>query len=101
MLHLPVLESPHGILQLCCLAFYFHISLSPVFSHVSVCHALDMGEQREAVSVAALVLQRDGGTVFLLVFSWGLGSQLKLRMPLCDGGGLQFSELQGLQHFPW
>lgn len=99
MLHLPVLESPGGILQLGCLAFCFYFPLSPVFSYVSVCHTSEMEGQREAASVAALVLQRDGGTIPLLVFSWGL--QLKLGVPWCDGGDAQFSELQGLQHFPW
>lgn len=90
VLHLPVLESPHGVLQLCCLAFCFHFSLSPVFSYVSVCHVLEMGEQREAACVAALVLQRDGGIISLLFFCWGPGCQLKLRVPWCDGGDVQF-----------
>lgn len=101
VLHLPVLKSPHGILQLCCLTFCFYFSLSAVFSYESVCHALEMEEQREAANVAALVLQRDGGTISLLVSFWGPGSQLKLRVPWCDGGDVQLSELQGLQHFPW
>lgn len=87
MLHLPVLESPHRILQLCCLAFCFCFPLSPVFSYVSVGRALEMEEQREAASVAALlVLQRDGGTISLLVFPWGPGPLLKLRVPWCDEG---------------
>lgn len=101
MLHLPVLESPHGILRLCCLAFCFYFPLSPVFSYMSLCHALEIEEQREAASVAALVWQRGGGTIPLLVFSWGLRSWLKLRVPWCDRGDVQFSELQGLQRFPW
>lgn len=83
------------------LSFCFYVPLSPVFSYESVCRALEMEEQRGAASVAALVLQRAEGTVSLLVFSWGPGSRLKLRVPWCDAGDVQFSELQGLQRFPW
>lgn len=44
MLHLPVLESPHGILSLCSLVFVISSSLH-FFSCVSMCGALEMGAE--------------------------------------------------------
>lgn len=62
--------SPDGILQLCCLAFYFIFPLSFFFC-VCMCHALEMEEQREALGAAVPVVQRNRRRICLLVFSWG------------------------------
>lgn len=55
--------SPDGILQLSSLAFYFSFYYPPphpvfFFSCMSMFHALEMQEQREAVDAAALIAKR-------------------------------------------